>query len=97
MKRWFQSRTIWLNLIAMIGNFFTAAVTIAAGVAPEALLLLPTIGLEPKAFMAATISINTLINGANMWLRARSPSALGTKLEVEAANDWVERSGAGDL
>ncbi len=91
MKRWFQSRTIWLNLLAMLANAFTAFAAMAVTVAPQALALLPTLGLAPNVFLIWTVAGNVIITGLNLYLRKHSPAVIGNRQDVVAFDDWTER------
>ena len=96
MKRWYQSRTMWLNLMSFLANVLTVIATTLVAVAPEALAMLPTLGLSQVQSVVAIIGINAVINGANMWLRRNSPAAIGTADDVDAYVDAVDRGGLMD-
>lgn len=76
MIRWFQSKTIWLQIIGLV-------VTLAN----IALVQLPGLGLDAKPLLWWTLSLTALINIATWYVRAapNDPTPpVGTKAEVEA-------------
>jgi hypothetical protein len=76
MIRWFQSRTIWLQLAGLI--------VVLANIA---LVQLPGLGLDPKPLLWWTLSLNAAVHVATLYLRAapNEPAPpVGTKAEVEA-------------
>ena len=93
MKRWFKSRTMWLNILAGLGNFLTLAAGLAATVAPQALTLLPTLGLAPDRLLIWTIGINAAVNVVNLYLRQHSPATIASSGDLEAFEDAIPRAG----
>lgn len=75
MIRWFESRTIWLQIIGLV-------VTLAN----IALIQLPGLGLDARPLLWWTLGLTALVNIATWYLRAapNEPApAVGTKAEVE--------------
>lgn len=91
MKRWYQSRTIWTNAIAFMGNVWLLLATLAATAAPEILLVLPTFGLEPRELVLYSLAVNLAVNMANLYLRGHSPSAIGNAGDVDSYRNASER------
>ncbi len=97
MKRWFKSRTIWLNLLVGLGNAITVIAGLLVAVTPQALSLLPSLRLEPQQLLVWTIGLNLVVNLANIALRRTSPSAIGTADDVAAFDGAVDRDGGAAL
>ena len=92
MKRWFESRTIGVNVLAGVVNTLTALIMGLLSVAPQVLDVLPKLDLEPAMVAMITIGVNAFVNGANVWLRYQSPTAIGSADEIEAYTGAVDRS-----
>jgi hypothetical protein len=76
MIRWFQSRTIWLQLAGLIVVLANIALT-----------QLPGLGLDPRPALFWTLSLNGVVHVLTWYLRAapNEPAPpVGTKAEVEA-------------
>jgi hypothetical protein len=77
MIRWFESKTIWLQIAGL-------GITLAN----IALVQLPGIGLDARPLLYWTLGLNAFINIATWYVRA-APNVptppVGTKAQVEAS------------
>jgi hypothetical protein len=88
MKRWYHSRTIWLNLTSGLVDLVAVLAAVIVSVAPQALSMISTIGLTPVQLMVWTLGLNVLVKLANIWLRHNSPAAILNKDEATAFHNF---------
>lgn len=73
--RWFQSRTIWLQIVGLISVLASLALT-----------QLPGLGLDPKPLLWWTLGLTVVVHVAT-WVARQAPNEpappVGTKEEVE--------------
>lgn len=73
--RWFQSRTIWLQIVGLISVLASLALT-----------QLPGLGLDPKPLLWWTLGLTVVVHVAT-WIGRQAPNEpmppVGTKDEVE--------------
>ncbi len=74
--RWFESRTVWLQIVSLVSVLSSLALT-----------QLPGLGLDPKPLLWWTLGLTAAANIAT-WILRQMPNepapAIGTKAEVEA-------------
>lgn len=83
VKRWWQSAEVWNQLAGIVGT----TVGVVAGLAPNVLPLLPTLGLTPVQLAVGVIIFNGAIQVNGVILKMRSTSMIGGKLDVAIAKD----------
>jgi len=74
--RWFQSRTIWLQIVGLVVTLANIGLT-----------QLPGLGLDPKPLLWWTLGLTAVVNIATWIARAWPDEArppVGTKAQVEA-------------
>jgi fatty-acid desaturase len=73
--RWFQSRTIWLQIVGLVSVLASLALT-----------QLPGLGLDPKPLLWWTLGLTVVVHVAT-WIVRQAPNdpapPVGTKAEVE--------------
>jgi len=76
-KRWFESRTIWLQIIGLISTLSSLALT-----------QLPGLGLDARPMLWWTLGLTAVVHICTWVVRAipDEPAApVGTKAQVEAS------------
>jgi hypothetical protein len=76
MIRWFQSRTIWLQIVSLVSVLSSLALT-----------QLPGLGLDPKPMLWWTLGLTAAANIAT-WILRQVPAEIppiGTKAQVKAS------------
>ena len=72
VKRWYQSRTLWLHIASAIS-------TIGAGI----VLMLPDLGMTTKEVAIWTFGVNMITNAAGYYLRMQTDTTIGATTSSE--------------
>jgi hypothetical protein len=83
VKRWWKSAEVWNQIVGIVGT----TVGVVAGLAPQVLPLLPTLGLSPVQLFVGVIVFNGAIQINAVLLKVRSTSVIGGKTDVAIAKD----------
>lgn len=91
VKRWWKSAEVWNQIVGVVGT----VVGVTAGLAPNVLPLLPTLGLTPVQMVVGVVLFNGAIQINAIILKNRSTSLIGGKVDVAIAKDATAETSPG--